>query len=62
MILKTIFPNIEFSDINFYVNSMNVIIIIIRPLTRLNFYDFTFLIIRDALIKIIKKALFYLYL
>ena len=41
---------------------MNVVVIIIISLTRLDFYDFTFSIIRIALIKIIKKTSFYLYL
>ena len=61
MILKIVFPGIEFPKISFYVNSMNVIIVIIKPLTKLDFYDFTFLIIRGALIKIIKKASSYSY-
>ena len=30
-------------------------------LTRLNFHDFTFSITKDALTKVIKKALFYSY-
>ena len=61
MILKTIISSIEFFNIDFYINSMNIIIIIMIFLTRLNFYNFIFLIIKNALIKIIKKTLFYLY-
>ena len=61
MILRIIFSGTEFSNINFYVNSINAAIVIIKSLMKLDFYNFTFLIIRGALIKIIKKALFYLY-
>ena len=61
MISKTIISSIKFLNIDFYINSINIAIIIIIFLTKLNFYDFMFLIIRDALIKIIKKILFYLY-
>ena len=48
-------------DIDFYVSSINVVIIIMISLTTLNFHDFTFLIIKSALIKVIKKTSFYLY-
>ena len=61
MILKTIISEIAFSDINFYVSSMNVVIVIIKPLTRFNFHNFIFLIIKNVLIKIIKKTSSYLY-
>ena len=61
MILKTIISEIAFFDIGFCVSFVNVVVIIMRPLTRLNFHDFTFLIIRNALTKIVKKASFYLY-
>ena len=62
MILKIIFSSIEFLDIDFYINSINVTIIIMMSLMKLNFYNFTFLIIKDVLIKIIKKTSFCLYL
>ena len=61
IISKIVFSDIKFSDISFYINSMNIAIIIMRSLIKLNFYDFTFLITKDVLIKIIKKALFCLY-
>ena len=49
------------SDIDFCVISMNVDVAIMIPLTRLNFYNFTFSITRNASTKIIKKASSYLY-
>ena len=49
------------SDIDFYVSSMNVDVIIVISLTRFNFYNFTLLIIKDTLAEIVKKASFYLY-
>ena len=55
MILKIVFSSIEFSNINFYINSMNIIIVIMKSLTKLDFYNFTFSIIKDTLIKIIIK-------
>ena len=50
------------SDIDFYVISMNVVIVIMISLTRLDFHDFTFSIIRNASAKVVKKTSFYLYL
>ena len=49
------------SGIDFDMNSMNVDAVIMIPLTRLNFHDFTFSIIRDASTKVIKKTSFYSY-
>ena len=40
---------------------MKVVVVIIMPLTRLDFYNFTFSIIRDASAGVIKKTSFYLY-
>ena len=48
-------------DIDFYVSSMNVVIIIMIFLTRLDFHNFTFLITRNASAEVIKKASSYLY-
>ena len=56
MILKTVI-----SDIGFCVISMNIDVIIMISLARLNFHDFTFSIIKDALTEVIKKASFCLY-
>ena len=53
MILKTII-----FDIDFYVSSINVDVIIIIFLTKLNFHDFTFLITKDASIKLSEKHRF----
>ena len=61
MISKTIISKIAFFNIDFYINLINVVIVIIIFLTRLDFYNFTFLIIKDASAKIIKKTSFYLY-
>ena len=52
---------IVISDIDFYISSMNVVVVIIISLTRLNFYNFIFSIAKNALIKIIKKTSFCLY-
>ena len=61
MILEIIVSKIAFFNIGFCVSSINVVIIIIISLTRLNFHDLTFLIIKNTLIKVVKKASFYFY-
>ena len=56
MISETVISRTAFFDIDFYVSFVNAVVIIMIFLTRLNFHDFTFSIIRDALTKIIRKA------
>ena len=60
-IITTLISKIIIFDIDFYVISINAIVIIMISFTRLDFHDFTFSITRNASTKIVKKASFCLY-
>ena len=58
---KTVISEIIISNIDFYVNSMNVAAISMISLTKLSFHNFIFLITKNASAKIIKQTSSYLY-